>query len=413
MRKQFLTVLIIILGLQGYSQTAFKKGYIINNSSKKIECLIKDLDWRNNPTKFEYKLNEDANVKIGTLATVKEFVIAEETKYVRFKGDIDRSISTDNINMMKYDKDPIFREEKLFLKVLLEGKSNLYQYHSESLTRYFYKTENGDIEQLIYKKYKVEEHKIAENTRYKEQLWRDLKCSDISIKTFNSLDYKKNDLINFFIAYNECYNSEFIRYRKKRKEGLFNINIRPGMNNSSLHIHNSLVSRSANFGKKISFRMGVELEYVLPFNNNKWAILFEPTYRSYESEVEFNYFQTITNPINFKVDYTSIEFPVGVRYYSFISDNSKLFFNGSYALEYVISDSVKSSGGSQSPVLDIKTSGNLSFGAGYTFKNKFSAEFRFSIPREVLGNYVFWSSDFKNVSLILGYTIFSNKKNRG
>ncbi|MEW7279027.1 outer membrane beta-barrel protein [Aquimarina sp. 2201CG1-2-11] len=416
MRKQFLTVLIIILGLQGYSQTVFKKGYIINNSSKKIECLIKDLDWSNAPKKIEYKLNENANIKVGTLATIKEFGIAEEIKYIKFVGDIDRS--TSNVNKMGYDKKPVFKEEQLFLKVLVEGKANLYEYQSGSLTRFFYKTDERSIEQLIYKKYKLGEYKFAENTRYMEQLWSNLKCSDISVLDINKLHYRKKQLINFFVSYNECHNSEYARYRKKRKQGLFNISIRPGINSSSLFLEsrsNPIIlpaSRNVDFEKELSFRIGVELEYVLPFNNNKWSVLFEPTYRSYTPEMEFNYLINggrILRTTTVKVDYTSIELPIGVRFYSFITDNSKLFFNVSYALEYVMSGSIESSNGYLPPVLDVETDGNLSLGIGYTFKNKFSAEFRYSASRDIVSEFSLWNSDFKNVSLILGYTIFNNK----
>ena len=33
-----------------------------------------------------------------------------------------------------------------------------------------------------------------------------------------------------------------------------------------------------------SFRFGLEAEFVMGFNNNKWAFLLEPTYQQFESE---------------------------------------------------------------------------------------------------------------------------------
>lgn len=36
-----------------------------------------------------------------------------------------------------------------------------------------------------------------------------------------------------------------------------------------------------------SFRFGLEAEFVMGFNNNKWAFLLEPTYQQFESEGMF------------------------------------------------------------------------------------------------------------------------------
>ncbi|MEW7279334.1 tRNA modification GTPase [Aquimarina sp. 2201CG1-2-11] len=412
MSKQLITILIAILSIQAYAQNTYKKGYVVNNQGEKIECLIKDLDWVNTPTKFEYKLNENDDVKTGILTSIKEFGVEKVAKYIRFKVDMDRP--TNNINKMRYDKNPVFKEEQLFLKVLLEGKANLYGYKSGSLERFFYKTEDKEVEQLVYKKYKVREYKFTENTRYKEQLWSNLKCSDISIKDFNSVDYKKNDLINFFVTYNECNNSEFTKYQKKNAGGFFNINIRPGVTNSSLGISNNISfdTRDFDFGNKLGFRFGAELEYVFPFNNNKWSVLFEPTYRSYKEEREFNYLPNSIVPrfATAKVEYTSIEFPTGIRYYSYINNHSKLFFNVLLAFEYELSSSISSDSTDGGFNFDLNTDENWKLGMGYMYKNKFSVEFRYGTPRGGLSDNKFWSSDFKNVSLILGYTIFSNKK---
>ena len=53
MKKQILLLLTTILSLNSYSQINFDKGYFINDSNQKVDCLIKNIDWKNNPTEIE------------------------------------------------------------------------------------------------------------------------------------------------------------------------------------------------------------------------------------------------------------------------------------------------------------------------------------------------------------------------
>ncbi len=56
-KNVFVVIAIIILSVNGYSQISYEEGYYVDNSSQKINCLIKNIDWKNNPTKFEYKMS--------------------------------------------------------------------------------------------------------------------------------------------------------------------------------------------------------------------------------------------------------------------------------------------------------------------------------------------------------------------
>ncbi len=207
----------------------------------------------------------------------------------------------------------------------------MYLYEDGNLRRYFYRKDNANVEQLIYKSYKTSENKIGKNNRFRQQVFSDLKCQSISIKHVENLDYKLNDLISFFVKYNECSGSEIINFEKKEKKDVFNVTIRPGLNISSLSISHSLNSSSdADFGNELGPRLGIEFELIMPFNKNKWSFIIEPAYQYFKSEKArtvnpFNYI----NPryINLNVDYTSIELPIGIRHYLFLNNNSKFFMN--------------------------------------------------------------------------------------
>ena len=309
MKKQILLLLTTILSLNSYSQINFDKGYFINDSNQKVDCLIKNIDWKNNPTEFEYKLTNNSDTQKATIKTVKEFGIHNMSKYVRYSVKIDRS--SDLINKMSNVKNSVFKEEELFLKVLIEGKANLYSFEDSNLKRYFYSLDNSNVEQLIFKQYINSDNQVGTNKKYKQQLWDNLKCSSFEMDKIKKMEYKKKELVSFFEEYNKCNNQEFIKYEEKQKRDLFNLSIRPGLNSSSLVIYNSSSSlRRTDYGNKMTFRIGLESEIVMGFNKNKWAILIEPTYQYYKAEEE-----PVTNLSNTNVDYKSIEVPVGLRHY--------------------------------------------------------------------------------------------------
>lgn len=394
MKKCSLLLLIIFISLNFYSQISFEKGYYINNSNQKIECFIKNIDWRNNPTEFIYKLTENSDNKTATIETVKEFEIYNEYKYVRHTVNMDRS--SNDIKVMSTVRKAIFKEETLFLKTLIEGKAGLFLYKDGNLIRFFYSKDSSEVKQLVFKEYLHLYDKIAVNNQYKQQLWTDLKCPSFNMNKVENVKYKKNDLIRFFVEYNTCTSHEFKNFEEKQKRDLFNLSFRPGIENSSLSVHNSISNTDTYFDNETKFRYGIEAEFILPFNKNKWAFLIEPTYQHFASEKELST-QTV------KVNYESIELPVGIRHYFFLSNNSKIFINGSLINAFIRNSGIAFDNG---PSLEIIRSSNFAFGIGYKHNDKYSIELRYHTSKELLSDYVIWTSDYKTLSIILGYSLF-------
>ncbi len=396
MKKILLFFLVTFLSLNSFSQISYEQGYYIDNYNQKIDCLIKNIDWKNNPTQFTYKPSENGEQKTVTIESVKEFGIYNTSKYIRYTVNIDRS--SKYTSELSYVKKPIFKKEELFLKAIVEGKANLYLYEDGNLRRYFYSKDNLDVEQLIFKNYKASENKIGTNNRFRQQLWIDLKCQKISINNIEKIDYKRIELVNFFLKYNECSGSEFINFEKQIKKDLFNLTLRPGINSTSLSINNRTSNiRDADFGNELSFRFGVEAEYIMSFNKNKWAVLIEPTYQYFKSEQVIKF-----EKVAF-ADYKSIELPIGIRHYFYLNNNSKFFVNGSFVIDFA-GKSIFDFG--SFAILEIKTGNNLAFGMGYKHKNKYSLELRYFTDRDLFYNYRSWESNYNTLSVIFGYTIF-------
>jgi outer membrane protein with beta-barrel domain len=305
-------------------------------------------------------------------------------------------------------KNAIFSNEQLFLKVLVEGKASLFIYVNGNLKRFFYKTADSEINQLIHKRYLIKD-KIAYNNYFRQQLLSNLESEIITIQDVRHLKYYKKGLLKLFTKYNDDVNSIYSKNKPKQKKDLFNLSIRPGISVNNFKMHNSSSAwKDFEFDQQIDFKFGIETEFILPFNNNKWSIILEPTYQSYKSKKEL-----ITNEVSggvlyANIDYQSIEIPVGFRYYMHLNKNSKIFANISYLFDFN-SDSyivLSRENGSTYDSLEIKPSGNIAFGMGYKFKDKYSFEIRYLTTRDLLHEYVNWNADYKALTITFGYSIF-------
>lgn len=209
--KMYITFLLTITFLSSNAQIKFERGYFIDNKDNKINCLIKNRDWNNNPKEFSFKLTENDNVQEGTLENVKEFAIGHDAKFVRADVDMDRSSNV--VPSLSKEKKPIFNNERHFLKVVFQGVNTLFSYQETGLTRFFYKTPSKPITQLVYKRYismATEENKqefpieTRENNTFRNQLWSDMRCASTNMAAIEKLKYTQKALLNFFKEIDAC-----------------------------------------------------------------------------------------------------------------------------------------------------------------------------------------------------------------
>lgn len=412
MKKSF-PFLMLFISIFSFSQIHFEKGYFITNSGEKTECLIRNNDWKNNPLFFDYKADENADVKKAYIKDVQLFEIYNQAKYVRANAKIDTS--SNNLNDLSKTKDPEFTEQQVFLKELIDGDMHLYKYSDGNLLRFFYQTENGDYEPLIYKVYEKKDEKelpkLSYNEEYKKQLEKIMDCSAVTTSDLQKLKYSEKYLSELFIKYNKCSDSSYEDKTVKTKKDKFNLYIRPRINSASADMtYNSSISSEKNYdmGNKMTFGIGLEAEYVFPFNRNKWAIIAEPNYQYFKSENTFDADYISGGKINAKIDYSSIDIPVGIRHYMFLDNKSKLFINVQYVLNFVMNSKIEltRTDGSDYNSLKIRTKPNVAFGFGYNYNNKYGVEARVFTKRDLTYDYFLWQSNYENISLIFSYNLF-------
>ncbi|WP_051291068.1 outer membrane beta-barrel protein [Pedobacter glucosidilyticus] len=405
-RKIWILLLIVVSSFKSDAQIIFESGYFITDADERVDCLIRNMDWINNPSKFQYKLSSNDAIKVGDIHTVKEFGINQVSKYIRTQTKIDRS--SDRIEEMDAERNPVFQEELLFLKVLIEGQFSLLQYVDNGLVRFFYKTKDSTVNQLVFKRYMVDD-KVLNNDYFKQQLLILFNSEKIALEDFTRLKYDDRDLEKLFIKYYEVNNLTFINYQPKRSKYLFHLTIRPGINYSSLEIESAINDLlNTNFGSSLGFRLGAEAEFILPFNKNKWGVVIEPTYQHVKSE-EFKQTNQVSGGVLIsKFDYKAIGIPVGIRHYFFLNQKSKLFLNVNYVFDFGLNSTIKflRNDNSVYSSFDIKSISSLAMGIGYKFKNTLGIEMRYQPSPNILSEYPYMTSNYNTLLLTLGYSLF-------
>lgn len=402
MKKALLLITIFSVSLI-YAQINFENGYFISNSGAKTDVLIKNIDWLNNPSEIEFRQNESSASQKESIKNIQEFGIYNGQKFVRKTVMIDHS--SNDLGKMSDIYKPEFKEETLFLKYLVEGKTNLLYYENGGLKRFFYSSGDSDATQLVYKPYYIEQGKIGYNEEYKNQLIKILKCS-LDKNLVQKSNFERKVLIDFFTKDNECSTGSSTDFTKnENKRDLFNLTIRPGINFSKLTTYEDLyLVTTEKYDPQTTFRMGLEFEFILPFNKNKWSLFAEPTYQYYKAtkEIITNEGTIIQGKYDNTVDYKSIELPLGLRHYFYLNQKSKLFVNIAYVIDFQLKSAIKH----QYNELEITSGNNVIFGAGYKYNDRLSFEVRVGTPRNLLQNYIYYSSDYYTASLIFGYTVF-------
>ncbi|AHM62046.1 tRNA modification GTPase [Flammeovirgaceae bacterium 311] len=392
MKKLIFFSLFTLFTFPALAQIRYEKGYFIDSTGHRTECLIKNVDWKNNPKEIEYKLSEQAESSTATVANITEFGIDNTSKYIAENVSIDRSGNsrTKLIN----DRNLNFVEEKLFLKVLIEGTASLYHYEDKELERFFYRTKSSPLQQLVYKRYLVEDNRIAVNAGFKQQLWTDLRHPEVDLHQLETLGYNKQHLSRYFLSYNNSKGQTSVSYDTKSKADLFNLKIVPGTEYTFLSMSNPYSTFRNGEYENINYRIGLEAEVIMPFNNGKWALFIEPTFQHFSGKNQLKQREA-------SIAYKSIEVPLAVRHYFFLNQQSRIFLNAGYIWDFPIASTIDYRIGND---LEISSGSNFMGGAGISYR-KLSLEFRYQTGRNIVNDYNSWNANINKYSLLLAYKI--------
>jgi hypothetical protein len=398
MKKQIITLLFLVTTILVYGQVQFEQGYIINNNGDKISCYIKNLESLRTPSRIQYKLNlSDSETLTGNLGSIKEFGIPGKFKYQRQTVELD----TEGYRVTT-QRNPVFETKTVFTKVLIEGPASLYSHFDGETSSFFYTLEDKGIhtpKTLIYKDFITNENKIRKNESFKQELMNNLICENLTQNDFINVKYFESSLLPLFVKYNSCIGGNFEVFKEKRK-GIFNLKVAPRVAFNSLFTGLSNDNRiDAHFDDQTQFNFGIEFEYIMPFNKNKWSVFIEPTYQYFKEEDKPIDYNNVTVSIN----YSSIEVPIGIRYFIFLNNSSKVFINVAFIPDLVLKNEFEYtliSDGNRK-LISIP---NFAFGFGYNLNNRFDIEFRQHTNRNFFTGGKYYA-EYKSSSIILRYNV--------
>lgn len=393
-------MLCFLLPLSASAQIHFEKGYFIDGKGQRTECLIRNRGWNNNPSAFSYKLSETDAEKERTLANTSEFSIYEKVKFAKAEVEMERSTNrTGNLSkMLSLD----FAKEIHFLRVLVEGNATLYIYEEGGLTKFFHKNAKGKIEQLVYVRYLKDNTDVREYNQYQTQLDASTKCEGTTLETLRKLKYDEASLVAYFRDANNCSGlGKPSTFEPKKGKAKFHLRPVIGVKSMKLDLKHPSTQRYDIDTKKTDLAYGLELEYVLATNRNKWSFFIEANYNKIEEEIDLEDPLGGTTDERAVLKFSSVQVPVGARYYSFLNDDFKIFADAMLVMNAVSSGSrvtyVTNKGFSMEGF-------NYNFGAGIGLSyKKINAEMRYYAPQSLVQNV---GGDFKKISFTLSYAVF-------
>lgn len=370
-----------------YAQVRFEPGYYLNNANAKVDGLIRDLAWKDNPDFIDFKASENAEPLKITISELAGFEVGNSA-YRRFTVEVDLSSSA--LPDLTNNPNPRFSKKTMLLRQLVSSEISLYEYVSANETRFFIAKGNAVPEQLVFREYLDANNRVAQNNSFRQQLYAALQFRGVPKSDFEKLRYSRGQLVNLFEKAGLKSTAAPVADRSR-----FRLGVSAGVNAAKFRAvsSNDFDMDDIRMSSTV-FAIGIEAEFFFPFNKNKWSVFLNPTYQSFEAEN--------SGAETSSLDYSFIDTPLGVRYYMFLNNRLSVFIdagpgitlgaNGSFDYQYL----------STQRSLDLNHSLYAFGGIGVSWGD-FAAELRYRGNHNPLSSYQTWNSSFSSVGIQATY----------
>lgn len=390
MKSVFTCLIVCLIGGASFAQIAFEKGYFITTTGERVEALLHSVTSGENPEAIEYKLLPTEREMRVPIQELKEFGIYERWKYLVATVDFDR-IET-NLTNIGVNRNPQFKKETLALRVLIEGKADLFSYELPQQTVFFFRTEQSDIRQLIWKRYKVSQLEVRANNLYQQQLWTDVRCN-VTEAELSRLDYDAGSLKKYFTNYNHCSGAD-IGHQDRARRGKFHLDLLAGAGSANMGVKGLRYLTGypdREFNDSFIPHFGLQLEFLFPSETYSRGVIISAVHQSFSGKSD--------KVFNADPEYRSLLLSIGLRQYFFNKQKVRPFVNVLGTFDLRISDDIG--------YLELKTRSTLapSIGIGLNYKN-FALETRYDSRRDIISRQSSAETDFSKLMFLFSYRIF-------
>lgn len=275
--KSMLKILVALVLLFSFNfkadgqQKETYPGYVVLVNKEKIKGDLIFEDREMNP--LNVTILENEKEKVYSAAEIESFEITGKAKFMSRR--LKYCINPHRLDDLIEDKKLLWKEEKVFLKVLLTGQLNLYEYIDEDRKLHIVlETREKEFIDLINLKY-LQEGAAATIPKYRNQLKRQLNDCQLLFGKIDKMAYKLSSIRKLIKEYHECIGAE-IEY-ESLLEGI-------GRETSILggiSIANHFIRNSRSKNESLNLSLGVRIEHILPRNHKVWSIITGIDLRSY------------------------------------------------------------------------------------------------------------------------------------
>lgn len=414
--KKIIVLLVVMTFNLSFSQSDFKSGYYISNSGVKVEGFINDYKLDDNDFIYFKKDKSDKEIQIR-IDDISELQIENTDKYLSRIVDYDVEYTKDFSSSTRKDTEPKIGKRQLLLKVLVEGDASLYAATINEVAFYYLKMTNSEaLIYLIYNKSVYDNKVLNENTKFRRQLFDNIKCgTNSTYQKFYKIEYYGDELKNAVNDYNVCKSGTTIDLTKNEVKEKLRFSVFLGAKFNNISFENEYFYSQSFKESSTSPTIGIEMSYMLPLKKNTTELFFRASFD--KAKISYEHQQQIPSSISTiyeQFDFSSnfLHFNLGPRFYLKNKSNNSVFIDASLEYTMLFSDETTFSSSVAFNTTNIKHANSnaaLSFnlGIGYQFLKRYSIDVRyttnndyFSKPGEIEGQIV---SKFSNVCATIRY----------
>ena len=312
-----LTLLLFCTGLG--AQQRYEPGYLVDTDGIRTEVFILNRDWRHHPDELSVKTLAESPATVFATATLAAFGIDGKARYENREVILEKS-STE-IKLLT-DQSPVPQRERVLLRVEVAGPATLYSYLAPQVEKFFLSVGEEEPRQLTFNRM-LQNGQLFENRGYPKQLADALRCGpDFQLPA--RIAYTLKDLVQVVSDYNDCVGQPSVVFKNVaagQKPLRFTANAAAYRTSFQIWDLDDADALPEMDGQLVP-RLGLDIEYVLPFGGNKLALLFRPGYYHYTTSTTYRIRE---RDHSLEVAFNAVELPAAFRYYSFLPGGLQLF----------------------------------------------------------------------------------------
>lgn len=301
MKFKLLLILVSIVFIQKiFSQTDFRKGFIVTNELDTINGYI---DYREGSRKYKicaFKLSKNQNVKSYSPNDIIAYRFLNDTYFVAKKITGDDGM-----------------QESVFFEVLVKGKVTLYKYQGA----FYVEKEDKKFHKLINKRLIVEQggKEFYKNSNKYIGILTILltDCKNIKGK-INKLLLSEKELTKLIEFYNNCFDGSSISFKESKPWFNSHFGLMLGLNSSKINFYSDYQGfnqLTSGFDPSNSILPGVFIEMSSPRLHERIAFNFGLFYlnTNYRS-ISLNKNGGITDRNDVSIEVEQLKIPIAFKY---------------------------------------------------------------------------------------------------